>query len=153
MSYRGKPCQITWGAAFGNVLAIGYALDEAVSYPVPREGSEWAQCDSGEEDGWIVGTDQMLEGMVRWIPRVTGVTPEGRNATGWDGPTGWREFLTHARGKNIYRFYPDMIDAPAVYKECYLVAPLTERPEPEDDYSRKLRLVQRTADGSVWEGY
>jgi hypothetical protein len=106
-NYRGVPINILWGAGFANTLTLGYPLDAAVAYSLPREGSEWVQASSGVEDAWITGHDQYLRGIVRWIPREDRLTPEGRLATGWDGPNGWRAFLEWARAKNPFRVVRD----------------------------------------------
>lgn len=150
-NYRKARPAILWGDAFANTLLFGYPLDEAMTYALPREGSEEVQGSSGIEDSWDEGTDHYIEGRARWIPRETGNTPEGVSATGWEGATGWREFLIWAWRKNVLRFVPDR-DFLAVYKECYLVAP-RERPATEIDYTRHLLMTLRTVDGTALDGY
>lgn len=131
-----------------NTLSFGYPLDSAVSYPEPREGSEWAQAPSGVEDAWDGGADELLEGDARWIPTVNTTDPV---ATGWDGAAGWAAFLTWARKKNALRLYPDRDSASFV--DCYLVEPMQGAPSTEDDGSRALRLKLRSTDGSAFTGY
>lgn len=142
--------KIVWGAGYASTLSLGTALDGAKAYSKPREGSETAQTVSGVEDAWVTGYDQYLEGDVRWIPITAGVTAQGTSMSGWDGTAGFRAFLEWAWAKNKARFYPDA--TAGAYLECYLVAP-TEAPDLEDDFTRKLRLVLRTADGSPFTGY
>lgn len=142
---------IVWGDAFENILLFGYPLDEAVSYPLPREGSEQVQGDSGEEDAWDNGTDQYLEGKVRWIPRETGNTPEGVSATGWEGATGWAAFLSWARTKKVFRWAFDR-GATGTYQTAYLVEP-SGRPDLENDMTRALSLSIRASNGVAFDGY
>lgn len=145
--YRGVLPKITWGASFANTLSIGYALDNLSTWSEPREGSAWEQAPSGVEDAWLVGEDFLLEADVRWIPREDTVSPA---ATGWDGATGVRAFLTWARDKNELRFYPDA--SGGSYHTCYLVEPMTGAPAVEIDGTRtvRLRLRQSTA---AFDGY
>lgn len=153
-NYRGKAFKIVWGDTYANTLQAGYALDTAKSYSESRTGSETIQYVSGVEDAWVTGDDQVLEGMVRWIPRLATTTPEGVNATGWEGATGWRAFLEWARRKNVLRFYPDPVGDAATFFPCYLVEPSKGGPDNEDDFTRKLSLFRlRTSDGSVFVGY
>ncbi len=144
---KNKIPQITWGTSFTNTLNIGYPLDNWTAYSRPREGSQWSMGVSGLEDSWILGTDYILEGDIRWIPTNDTVSP---SATGWDGATGWRSFLEYAREKNIIRFYPDK--SAGLYHECYLVSPMTEAPELEPDGTRRIRLSVRSTSGS-FNGY
>lgn len=143
---------IIWNDTYNKTLLFGYPLDEAISYPMPREGSEEIQGSSGIEDAWDEGTDYYLEGAVRWIPINTGNTPEGVSQTGWDGNSGWRAFLEWAWEKNVIRFCPDQNDL-GTYYNCYLVAPRSDKPELESNYTRKVFLVLRTSDGTVIVGY
>lgn len=140
--------KILWGAAFANTLNVAQPLDSAVSYPVPREGSEWNQGPSGVRDAWIIGDDQRLTGDVRWIPTADVASPA---ATGWDGAAGWRAFLQWARGARVFRFFPDA--ALAAYVEAYLIDPMQGEPGLEEDGSRSLRITIESADGSAFDGY
>lgn len=152
--YRGKRPQITWGTGFANTLAIAYPLDAARSYDLDREGSEYVQDESGNEDAWIVGVDYYLEGQIRWIPRETGVSPEGHSATGWESATGWAAALRWLREKNVGRWYPDIVNFPAVFTPFYLVEPLANPPVSEDDFSRRLEpFLIRSSDGTEFTGY
>lgn len=141
--------QITWGAGFANLVSFGEPLDTPLSYGVPREGSEWAQGSSGDRDAWITGEDHRLRALVHRIPGTNTVTPP---ATGWDGATGWREFLAWARGMNAFRFYPNKDDA-GTFLTCYLIAPLREPPTQEDDGTRSIEIELESTDGSAFTGY
>lgn len=139
--------KITWGTSFANTLGFLGPLDNAVAYGEPREGSECAQATSGAEDAWIVGTDQYLEGDVRWIPGAT-----AGSITGWDGSTGWAAFLAWARAKNAFRFFPDATSG--TYQSVYLVEPAKGAPTVEEtDGTRRLRLKLRDAAQAAFEGY
>lgn len=142
--------RITWGAAFVNQLDIGWPLDNAVSYPNPREGSETAKGASGLEDAWRVGQDQYLEGDIRWIPTADATVPVV--ATGWDGATGFRAFLESARDKNIFRWIPDK-GTPGTFFPVYLEAPMGDPPSIEGDGTRSIHIKIRTSDDSVFTGY
>jgi hypothetical protein len=104
---------------------------------------------SGVEDAWVVGTDQLLEGDIRWVP-TTDIT-DPLLATGWDGATGVRAFLEWAREKNIFRWLPDRNSAG--YYQCYLQEPFDQAPELEQDATRKVHIVMRTTDDTPFEGY
>jgi len=151
--YLGKKCKIVWGDSLNKTLSIGYPLDDPHAYPVPRDGHEAVQSSSGTEDAWSVGTDQFLEGTIRWIPKDSGTTEEGNAETGWDGTDGFSDFLTWARGKSVFRFYPDVVGAAATYLTMYLVEPMTARPDREENWERKITLVMRTSDGTAVTGY
>lgn len=140
--------KITWGASFANTLNIGYPPDGAISFSVPREGSEWAQATTGARDAWVLGNDQRFRGTFRWIPTTATTDPV---ATGWDGSTGWRAFLEWAREMNPLRYYPDK-DV-ASYHTCYLVEPLQGEPDLEQDGTRKLVLVLEDTTQTAWDGY
>lgn len=151
--YLAKRVRIVWGDALDKTLNVGYPLDDPMSYPVPRDGFDSVQGTSGVEDAWVAGEDQYLEGTARWIPRDDGNTDEGNPATGWDGANGFAAFLSWARGKRVFRFYPDLVGAPLVYYSMYLREPMAEKPEFEDNWTRRVRLVMRTSDGAVVTGY
>lgn len=109
-----------------NCVLLDY-LDDAVSFPRPRRGSAWAQAASGTEDAWIVGTDEILRGRVRWVPRVAASTPvvksgwEGRNeATGVN--CGVKALLTAGRAKSALTWVPDRADCTTA-QSVYLSAP------------------------------
>ncbi len=139
--------KITWGTSFANTLGFLGPLDNAVAYGEPREGSEFLQATSGAEDAWIVGTDQVLEGDVRWIPGVT-----SGSVTGWDGSTGWSAALAWLRAKNAARFYPDATSG--TYQTVYLVEPARGAPTIEEtDGTRRLRLKLRDTTQTAFTGY
>ena len=93
--------RITYGN--GTVIQAGLPLDNVTSYPEPREGSVFSMAPSGIEDAWYLGDDQFLEGDWRFIPTVDSLFPYP--ATGWD--SGVRQWLSFARQKQTFRFYPD----------------------------------------------
>lgn len=140
--------KITWGAGFVNTLTFGQPLDSAVSYPLPREGSEWAQGSSGERDAWLQGDDQRLQGVVRNIPTADSADPV---ATGWDGVAGWAAFLSWARAMNPFRWYPDR-DL-AAFHTCYLVEPLQGAPTQEENGDRQLAIEIEDTSGTAFTGY
>lgn len=99
--------RLFWDTSFAKVIDIGYPLDNVSAGPVPREGSSWVQGASAVEDAWIVGTDSILEGDLRWIPGRDAISPK---RTGWDGlnnDDGVSAFLTWARDKNTLRYHPN----------------------------------------------
>jgi hypothetical protein len=131
-------------------------LDSAVAHTVPREGSVVAQSLGGAEDAWILGHDQTLEGMIRFIPRdaATGVTGwNDLNAAGQS--VGWYGFLEWARSRNIFRFYQDAAGAPLVYVPSYLVEPWNTTPTLESlsSMERSLPIKFRSANGARYLGY
>jgi len=138
-----KRARITWGASFANTLNIGYPLDDWRAYSTYREGSEFVQSYSGVRDSWVVGTDYILEGTVRWIPTSNTTTPL---ATGWDGITGWQSFLEWSRQMNEFRYYPDTNGS--TFYTCYLMEPLSGEHDLEPDGTRSIRLKIVNTSGS-----
>ena len=98
---------VTWGANFSGSFELGYPPEQALAFPEKRGGAKTFQAVSGVEDTWTFGTDNILTMTVRWIPTDTGTTPKGDPITGWDGPGGVDEFITHARDANIIRWHAD----------------------------------------------
>lgn len=143
-----------------SVVLFSDPLDTVNAWPEPRDGSEWVKSASGLEDAWIVGTDEMLSGDVRWIPTVDVATPY--NQTGWDGRAeaawanvGWRAMLTYGWQKSTFTFVPDQSDADAGLHTCYLVEPI-ERMEPgreQANMTRTFTIQLRDSDGKPFEGY
>lgn len=152
-TYLAKRCKIVWNDALDKTLNIGYPLDDALAYPLPREGFEAIQGSSGVEDAWVAGTDQFLEGASRWIPRDDGTTDEGNSVTGWDGTFGFASFLSWARGKKVFQFHPDIVGAIGTFYTMILVEPMSDPPEIEENGTRRVRLKMRTSDGSAVVGY
>ncbi len=76
--------KITWGTSFANTLNIGYPLDNWASYSSAFDGSQFLQVESGTEDAWVINTNYILEGDIRWIPTDNSTNP---TRTGWDGAT------------------------------------------------------------------
>lgn len=142
--------KIEWGSG-PNTLHFGYPLDNARSWSEPGKGREYAQAPSGTRDAWIPRHEPRLVGVVRWIPTSDGTTPAGDSITGWDGSTGWRAFLEHAREMNTFDFFPDKDTASSI--SSYLVEPLEGNPDIEDDGTRTFRLVIASATGTQYTGY
>lgn len=152
MSKRHKLHVVAWGAAFANVLRLGYPFDNLVSGEEPRDGYETAVAPSGVEDAWDTGVHYVLEGDARWIPMVDTAVPV---ATGWDGATGVRAFLRWAAmQRNPVRLYEDYATylAAGAYVECYVVEPARALAELETDGTRRIRLKFRTA-AAPFTGY
>ena len=146
-SFRFTRPKITWGAAFANTLSVGYPLDNVTAGDEPRAGSVFDRSTAGVEDAWITGVDYLLTADVRWIPQVDTAAPV---ATGWDGTTGVRAFLSWARQKNQFRFYPDATSG--TYLTCYLADPMQGLPSAESDGTRKLTMTIRNVT-SAFDGY
>lgn len=144
--YQGIRPKIVWN---GNTITFGTPLLNPIAYSKPRDGSKWVTSPSGAEDAYILGTDQLLQGVVPWIPRNDAARP--KPATGWNGATGWRAFLEWARQKNTFTFYPDA--AGATTYTCYLLNPITDPPELEVDLTRRITLLLRTSDDTPFDGY
>lgn len=125
--------KIVWN---GNTINFKYILDNAVSYSVPFQDSQFVQTKSGKEASWIKNTIYVLEADVRWIPTITST-----GVTGWDGATGWRAFLEYARKKNSFQFYPDKDET--TYIDSFLADPIDGTHTLEFDGSRKVRLIIR----------
>lgn len=145
MSNWSKLPKITWGSGSANTLTIGYPVDEWRSYSEARDGSQFIQVESGEEDAWVIGTDFVFEGTFRWIPTASSVSQSG-----WDGSTGWRGFLEYGRAKNTFRYYPDATSG--TYYTSYLVEPLNGAHDLEQDGTRSVRMKIRNASAS-YAGY
>lgn len=145
---RGLVPRIAWGAGFTNSLVFGWPLDEAKAYSLPRPPYEVEVSPGGVETAWLTAHNQMLDGVVRWIPGV-----DTGGVTGWDGATGWRAFLEWARAKNQFRFIPNQ----AVLGTFFLAtlhAPLEESGvENEDDFTRRFRISIRRVDDQPITGY
>lgn len=141
--------KITWGSSFANTLNLGYPLDNATTYSENRDGSLYSMTPSGIEDAWIVGTNQILEGDLRWIPASDTTSP---TATGWNTTTtGVRAFIEWARNKNIFHWYPDKTSG--TYYSCYLTDPIAGPPTIEADGTRNIHVKLRTSDDSAFVGY
>ena len=141
---------ILWGTSFANTLTLSL-FDNAVCYPMPGEGSEWVDLPGSSHDSWITGTDQILEGDARYIPTTNETSPF--TATGWDGSTGWREFLEWAWAGNAFRWVYDK-DTVGTYVLSYLIEPrMGFVPALEQDGTRRVRLKMRSSDGTDYTGY
>lgn len=139
--------KIEWGTSFANTLYVAYPLDDFKAYSTYRQGSDFVQSMGGVEDAWIVGTDYILEGDIRWIPTTDTATPL---ATGWDSSAGVRAFLEWGRQKNPIKFYPDATQSGSI--TSFLVEPLDGSHGLEPDGTRNIRLVIRNTSSS-YNGY
>lgn len=140
--------KITWGTSFANTVNIGYPLDNWASYSSAFDGSQFLQVESGTEDAWVINTNYILEGDIRWIPTSDLTNP---TRTGWDGTTGVRAFLEWARLKNQFRWYPNKDDN-ATYVTSYLVEPINGAHALEPDGTRTIRIVMRNS-STPYNGY
>lgn len=140
--------KITWGTSFANTLNIGYPLDNFASYSSAFDGSQFLQVESGTEDAWVINTNYILEGDIRWIPTDDLANP---TRTGWDGAAGCREFLEDARQKNQFRWFPDKDDG-ASFVLSTLVEPINGIHDLEPDGTRTIRIVIRNS-STPYDGY
>lgn len=142
--------KIEWDTA-PNTLEFGYPMDAAVSWEDPQDGSQFVVSPAGVRDSWIVGDQPMLSGAVRWLPTTniadTGFAP----FTGWDGATGWREFLKFARDMNTFLFFPDRDIGTSI--SSYIVLPLRGAPPLDKDGTRRIQLVIASASASTYDDY
>jgi hypothetical protein len=132
--------KITWSGSYAATLNVGYPLDNWAAYSNAFEGSQFVQVESGTEDAWIINTEYVLEGDIRWIPTTNGVNP---TQTGWDGVNGVRAFLEYGRAKNTFRWYPNKDEG--TYIESYLVEPLNGAHGLEPDGTRTIRIKIRNS--------
>lgn len=104
---------ITWGTNFTGSLELGYALEGARQFTQNRGNKPSTfQLRSGVEVGWVRGTDFMLDGIVRWVPRESGSqTPAGNPLSAWEGPDGWDAFIQWTREANQFRWHGDRDNA------------------------------------------
>lgn len=146
--YRATLPKFTWGAAFANTMNIGYPVDNWGTYADPRDGFLTVRSPAGIRDVWDTADDYFLALDLGYIPASGTASPL---ATGWDGLTGGRAFLSWAR-RNPIRFYPDA--SSGFYWDCELVEPMSGAPALEEDGTRRLKVVLRHADATKpFEGY
>jgi hypothetical protein len=148
---------ITWDGALNtdNIIEFMYPLDDWRVYSRAIEGSEFLQIESGQEDAWIVNTEYVLEGSVKFIVSSTTGSRKmrigsGSNVKGWDDNKGWDEFLQYAREKNTFRFYPE--SGSAYYITSFLFSPIEDAPSLEPDGTRTIQLGIRNTSQS-YDGY
>ena len=144
--YRGLTPKITWGTSFPNTLVLDRALDDAMSYGDVVEPTSILPCENGEVEGCSAGWREYLTGIVHRIPRLT-----TNGITGWEGATGWDEFLAEAREGEQFRFYPDATSG--TYFLCELAEETEEGHDEETNRYRMIRLTIRTVDNSPITGY
>lgn len=147
--------RIDWGAGFTGSIEFGYVPDFAKGFEENREGSVTTQFVSGEEDAWIVGTDQILDLVVRWVPATSGsLSTLGLPLSSWDGTgaaadNGWRAFLNSARRAEQFRFFPDRDSG------TFILSTLVEAGEPsfepaDGTFTFDLRIRNPS---TAYEGY
>ncbi len=112
-----------------NVVALDY-VDEAVSVARARAGSVWAQAPSGTEDAWITGTDEVLRGRLRFIPKTPTATPVVKS--GWYGENesagvncGVKAMLKAGRAKTSLLWVADRATASTTVT-CTLAQPVDQ---------------------------
>src|SRR5207245_2444511 len=87
------------------------------------------------------GHDYFLKGAARWLPPAPLSTPVVQGA--WGGAVGMAAFLEWARGKNAFRFVPDL-NSPSFFVDgCYLENPLHDPPTVESDGTMQVQLELR----------
>jgi hypothetical protein len=130
-------------------------LAQARAWSQPGPGSEVLEIESGEEDAWVEdgpdGMDQLLDGVVQYIPAEDGIKPDGLPVSGWNGPAGWDAFLRYARDGGAFDYYPDREDDTTRWA-CQLVAPLSGAPA-DANQLRRLTLRMRRLDGLRFPGF
>lgn len=139
--------KITWSGSYAATLNVGYPLDNWVATSNAFEGSQFVQVESGTEDAWIINTDYVLSGDIRWIPTSNSVNP---TQTGWDGVNGVLAFLEYARAKNVFRYYPNKDEG--TYITSYLVDPIDGSHTLEPDGTRTITIKIRNST-SAYTGY
>lgn len=136
----GEVPALIWGASYANTFEADYPIDNATTWPDPREGSDHQRVSSGEEDAWITGWNQYLEGDWRWL-----------DASAWDGATGFEAALQWLWEGNVGRLAPDK-DTPGTYFEVYLDQ-WPGKPDIGEDGTRRLRLRFREANDDPFTGW
>lgn len=139
---------ITWDGVSNtaNTIKFIHPLDDWRVYSRAIEGSEFLQIESGEEDAWIVNTEYVLEGSVKFIIP----SGSGDNVKGWNDANGWDSFLRYAREKNTFRFYPQ--SGSAYYITSFLFSPIEDTPSLAPDGTRTIQLGIRNTSQS-YDGY
>ena len=112
-----------------NAVLLDY-MDEVVSFARARAGSVWAQAPSGTEDAWITGTDEVLRGRLRFIPKTPTATPVVKS--GWYGENesagvncGVKAMLTAGRAKTSLLWVADRATASTTVT-CTLAQPVDQ---------------------------
>lgn len=139
-------------AGGSGLLRFGYPADSALAAPVLRPRTRRFSDGSGTERGQRTAFVDRLQLEARWIPRLDGLTVEGHQASGWEGATGWEQFLAHAWAGGTFTYHPDQENLGLGYL-CTLEQP---RPfggagEPpyqlEADGTRRISLTLRCLSG------
>lgn len=104
---------ITFGTNFTGSIEVGYPLENARKWSENRGGKKSTfQAQSGIEVGWVRGTDHILEGTVRWVPKASGSTTSfGEPLSGRDGAEGWDAFIESTREAKQFRWHGDKVNA------------------------------------------
>ena len=137
-----------------------YGLCQPVSYDKARDGSDWVQAASGDEDSWIVATDNYMTGQIRWINNNAVDLPM-QPQSGWFGDNcdvgincGWKSLVNIGTTKSVMRWVMNRYNFPGKYYDCYLFSPIDGSPPTvETDWTFALPLTVRNPSGSSFELY
>jgi hypothetical protein len=131
------------------VFTHGYSLDSALAQPIARGGSSAVRSPSGVEDAWDYGTDELLTGVLRWMPRDFIPDPA---SSGYDGNgtdlvgVGCRSLLRAGRQRLTIRYVRDRTDCTA-FVDGYLTDPYDSASalvEPDGTISQPITLKSTT---------
>ena len=142
---------IYWGTRFQNTLNLGYPLGDVITDREPRQGSDWTQATTGPEDAWMNGFDYTLECNARFLPALPnfdgGQAPNPLQSA-VSSPAGVQAFLDWARGKNAFRFVPDITQPKFWMDGCYLAEPMSggRTISPRLDFMQRLKIRNPTVD-------
>lgn len=136
--------KIEWGdtspsPTHPNTIEVGDPFQEAIGYTEPGDDSEWGRVRSGARDAWISSEDSILEVVVHEIKSASYTTPWGVTKTGWDGATGWDEWLSWARKGYEFDLFTDRA-TPASAVTCILLDPMRGPPTRARNGTFSLRL-------------
>ena len=136
-----RPNLLVWGTPAG--------AGQVRSWPQASAGTMMSKrFPSGRRSVWTKPGHDFLQQFVPHIPQVDRLRvggPNGLDASGADGDTGWRAALEWLRDGGIGTYYPDQDDLSLDPVDCVLVGPLEGRYERDDpSLLRGVDLVLRT---------